>query len=87
MGKSWMNTVLGIVVLIGNLGNFIDAAITQHGVPATWHEWLIFLIANATGIGLIVSKQFNVSNSPDPVAATVVSAASEAKPNPAAVKP
>ena len=84
MKASWMTTVLGIIVLVGDIGNLITVSIEKNGIPTNATQWFYTLSGLATGIGLLVSKQFNVSNSPNPAAPVVVPTALATKPNPAA---
>ena len=90
MWTSWMTTVLGIIVLIGDAANLITVTIEKNGIPTNATQWIYTITGLATGIGLLVSKQFNVSNSSHPAAPMVVPPAALAVPNPAAaaaVKP
>ncbi len=82
MAASWMTTVLGIIVLIGDIGNLVTVSIEQNGIPTNATQWFYTLSGLATGIGLLVAKQFNVSNSPHPAAPITVPAAAMATPNP-----
>ena len=84
MGASWLTTLLGIIVIIGDIANLVTVTIEKSGVPTNATQWIYTLSGLATGIGLIFSKQWNVSNSQQPAAATVVPTVLEHKPNPVA---
>jgi hypothetical protein len=85
MSPSWMTTVLGIIVLIGDAANLVTVSIEQHGIPTNATQWIYTISGIATGIGLLAAKQFNVSNSPQPAAPAVVPPAAMATPNPSAL--
>jgi hypothetical protein len=84
MSASWMTTILGIIVLVGDVGNLVTVSIEKNGIPTNATQWFYTLSGLATGIGLLVSKQFNVSNSTHPAAPATVAPAAMATPNPAA---
>ena len=85
MGASWLTTLLGAAAIIGTVVQFIMGAIEESGMPHDPSTWMSFITKIVVGVGLILSKSYNVSNAPQPAAATVVSAKSEAKKNPSAV--
>lgn len=85
MKASSATTVIGIVAIVGTIMQLISATIEEGGMPHDPSTWLSFATKIVVGAGLILAKDFNVSNAPAPAAATVVSKADEAKPNPSAV--
>ncbi len=87
MASSWMTTVLGIIVLIGDIGNLVTVSIEKQGIPTNATQWFYTLSGLATGVGLLVAKQFNVSNSPHPAAPVVVTPTLMKTPNPSALPP
>lgn len=80
MGASWKTLVIGFVVAFIQYFATIGA-----NFPQTSSDWGHAALSAAIFAWGAVQKDWNVSNSPTPAAATVVSSASEAKPNPAAV--
>jgi len=60
--------------------------IEEGGMPHDVSTWLGFATKFIAGAGIILSKSFNVSNAPTPVAPAVVSPADAVKVNPAAPK-
>lgn len=87
MGASWLTTVFGVLTILGDVGAFISRYMGDNEAPITPEGYFAYFMGLATGIGLILAKSFNVSNSSHPKAATVVSPANEAKVNPAAEEP
>jgi hypothetical protein len=84
---SWLTTLFGGGTVLVAIIQLIMFNIEEGGMPHDTSTWFSFAGKILAGIGIIFSKSFNVSNAPAPAAATVVSAANEAKPNPQAVKP
>lgn len=83
---SWMVKVLGALAVLGDIGAFLARYTQENPAPLAKAEWFTYGTGLLIGVALILSKQFNVSNSPIPKAATVVSPENEAKANPAAEK-
>lgn len=83
-GKSWKTALVGWIMIAGGILSLIAEAIQKNGVPDTIIEWVVFGSLVAGGISAIMAKDFDVSNSPTPVASAVVSAANAEKPNPSA---
>jgi hypothetical protein len=84
MGASWLTTVFGVGAILVALAQLAAQIIEEGGMPHDTSTWLGFATKFIVGAGLVFAKSFNVSNSPQPAAATVVSTAAEATPNPAA---
>ena len=87
MTGSWRTSLVGYLAIAGGIGGFIGDLIMTQGMPKTIPEYVIFGGMVLTGIGHLLAKDSVVSNAPNPVAATEVSAVSEAKPNPMASVP
>jgi len=86
MGASNKTTIIGYIIIALDMIKLAGDSIQQGGVPTDLNGWIVFAAGLATGIGLILSKDFNVSNAPKPTAATQVSGANEATPNPSAAE-
>jgi uncharacterized membrane protein YdcZ (DUF606 family) len=84
---SYLTTLFGSGTILFAVIQLIMFNIEEGGMPHDTSTWFSFAGKVIAGVGIILSKSFNVSNAPNPAAATVVSPASEAKPNPAAVPP
>lgn len=82
---SWKTGILGYIVIALDVLQFIAQAVEKQGIPTSFQGWITTLGGLAGGIGLLVAKDFNVSNAPQPAAPTVVSAAAMVKPNPSAI--
>lgn len=86
-GGSYKTAIVGYIIIALDLIKLVGDAIKADGMPTDLNGWIVFAAGLATGIGLILSKDYNVSNSPKPSASIVVSEADAAKPNPSEVKP
>lgn len=86
VGASWKTAFIGYVIIALDILNLIGEAVKQQGLPTDIQGWIVFAAGLATGIGLILAKDFNVSNSPRPAASVVVSDSAAATPNPAETK-
>jgi hypothetical protein len=84
VGASWLTTIFGGAAIVGAIAQLIAFTIEEGGMPHDTSTWISFALKIIVGIGLILSKSYNVSNSPTPAAATVVSPADAVKANPAA---
>ena len=87
MQASWLTTLMGSLVIIGDVGAFVSKFMSENTAPITPEQWFGYFMGLVTGIGLILAKQFNVSNAPRPAAPAVVSAINAATPNPSSVQP
>ncbi len=83
MGASYLTTIFGAAAILGSIVQLISYTLEEGGVPHDPSTWINFGTKVVVGIGLILTKSFNVSNSPTPVAPAVVSDAAAVKPNPA----
>lgn len=86
-GASYKTAIFGYIIIGLDLLKLIGDAVKQEGLPTDMNGWIVFVGGLATGIGLILSKDWNVSNAPRPVAPMSVSTVDAAKPNPSAPIP
>lgn len=61
LGASWKTSILGWIIIASDVVAFIADVATKQGIPSTLMEWLAFGMALATGIGLILAKDRDVS--------------------------
>jgi hypothetical protein len=80
-----LTTVGGALVILEAIGQLIWFTIEESGMPHDTSTWISFAGKVTTGIVLILTKSYNVSNSPTPAAPTVVSAVNMVKANPSAL--
>ena len=81
---SWLTTLFGSGTILFAVIQLIMFNLEEGGMPHDTSTWFSFAGKIVAGVGIILSKSFNVSNSPTPVAPVVVSAADAVKTNPAA---
>jgi hypothetical protein len=84
MSASWLTTLFGSGTILFALVQLIMFTIEEGGMPHDTSTWFSFAGKIMAGVGIILSKSYNVSNSPTPAAPVVVSAADAVKANPAA---
>lgn len=82
LSASYKTAIVGYIIIALDLLKLIGDAIKAEGMPTDLNGWIVFAAGLATGVGLILAKDFNVSNAPKPVASVEVSAAAAATPNP-----
>jgi len=82
LSKSWLPTVFGVV---GSIAVYLSQL--GANLPTTAAEWGTAIFAGAVGGLGVVSKQFNVTNSPTPVQPQAVNAATLSPPIPPIVMP
>ena len=87
MSASWLTTLFGAAAIAAALVQLGAQIIEEGGMPHDFSTWMGFATKFILGAGVILSKSFNVSNSPTPAAPAVVSAVDMVKANPAAVPP
>ncbi len=87
MKASWLTTLFGSGTVLFAVIQLIMFTIEENGLPHDTSTWFSFAGKVVAGVGIILSKSFNVSNSPNPAAPVIVPEAAAAKPNPAAVAP
>lgn len=63
LGASWKTTLAGLSVLGGTAA---QQAISQQGMPQSGSDWISFLVQLIIGLGLLLSKDHNVSNAQIP---------------------
>jgi len=84
VGKSWLTTLFGGGAILTAIIQLILMTIEENGLPHDASTWANFAGKIIIGVGVIVSKDWNVSNSKDPAAPVVVPPVAAATPNPAA---
>ncbi len=87
MSASWLTTLFGSGAILGALIQLVMMTIEENGLPHDASTWMNFATKIVVGVGLIMAKSYNVSNSPNPAAPVVVPPAAAEKPNPAATNP
>ena len=87
MNGSWKTLYAGYFILASDVAGLVAKAIQEQGIPQDPTTWIMFVALLGAGISALLSKDYNVSNSPKPAAPTVVSEKDAVKPNPAAVPP
>jgi hypothetical protein len=71
LGSSWKTGLTGWIIVIGDMVKLIADIITEQGLPKDVSGWIGFGIALATGIGLIMSKDYDKTNSQHPASVAV----------------
>ena len=69
MGASWLTTLFGSGAIVGALIQLVMMTIEDNGLPHDASTWMSFATKIVVGVGLILSKSYNVSNAPEPAAA------------------
>ena len=83
---SFKTSIIGCIIIALDLLKLVGDAIKEQGMPTDLNGWIVFAAGLATGVGLILAKDYNVSNSSHPAAPVIVSAVVSATPNPSALK-
>jgi hypothetical protein len=86
VGASYLTTIFGVLTIMGDIGAFISHFMKDNPAPMTFEEGFAYFMGLATGVGLILAKSFNVTNSPTPKAAITVPPTAAVTANPAEVK-
>ena len=68
MNTSWKTTLFGWIVIVGDIVKLIADTASEKGVPTDIGGWATFGLAMATGVGLIMSKDYDKTNSQHPAA-------------------
>jgi hypothetical protein len=84
VGASYLTTIFGVLVILGDVAKLVADGIKEQGMPTDLSSWITFAAGLAAGVGIILSKSFNVSNSPTPAAPVTVGPVAMSKPNPSA---
>jgi hypothetical protein len=71
MGKSWITTLFGWIMIVGDLADLVNDTIISQGIPTSISGWIQFAVVLSGGIGLVFAKDYNKSNSPHPVPVSV----------------
>ena len=61
---SWKTTLLGWVMIVGDVIAFLQKTVSEQGLPNSLAEWITFAVALAGGIGLIFAKDRDVTGLP-----------------------
>lgn len=72
MAASWLTTVFGALVILGDIAAFIAHYMQDNPAPVTPEGWIMYVTALVSGVGLSLTKTFNVTNSRHPGEAKVV---------------
>lgn len=80
MNKSWTTSAIGYALIVLT---WLNQIVVEQGIPKDGKGWITFVMGNLGGLIGIFAKDWNVSNSPSPAAATKVSDVAQVKPNPA----
>ena len=72
MGGSYKTTYFGAFLIALDLFKFIGDAVKTQGLPTSIDGWIVFASGIAAGLGLILAKDYNVSNAVHQQAPTVV---------------
>lgn len=67
-GGSWKTGLLGYILIALDVLQFIGQALQEKGIPSGFQGWIVTISGLAGGIGLIVAKDYNKSNAPQPTA-------------------
>ena len=67
LGTSWKTSLMGWIVIIGDIVAFISKIVQDQGLPQTLVEWIAFGMALITGIALILAKDRDVTGLPKAV--------------------
>jgi len=68
VGASWLTTVFGIAAIVGSIVQLIAMTIEENGLPHDTSTWMNFATKIVVGVGLILSKSYNVTNTPANIA-------------------
>ena len=70
-GGSWKTGIAGWLLIVGDIAQMIAQTVEKEGIPTNTSAWITFGIALASGVGLIVAKDFDKSNAQQPRAEAV----------------
>lgn len=84
---SWKTAYAGYFILASDIAGLVAKAIQEQGIPSDPTTWIMFVALLGAGISSILSKDYDKSNAPEPVAVATVSAVNAVKPNPSELNP
>ena len=64
--SSWKTTLLGWIIIVGDIIGFISKSIEEQGMPTTIAGWVPFAVGLAVGIMGIFAKDRDVTGLPTP---------------------
>jgi len=64
VGASWLTTAFGVGAIVVALAQLVAQIVEENGMPHDLSTWLGFATKFIVGAGLIMTKSFNVTNSP-----------------------
>ena len=64
LGTSWKTSLMGWLLIGGDVIAFISKTLEAQSLPSTLFEWVAFGMAMITGIGMILAKDRDVSGLP-----------------------
>lgn len=70
-GGSWKTALLGYVLIALDVLQFVGQSLEKQGIPTDFQGWIVTIGGLAGGIGLVVAKDFDKSNSRQPQATAV----------------
>ncbi len=70
-GGSYKTSILGYLLIILDVLQFVGQAVEKQGIPTNFQGWIVTLSGLAGGIGLIVAKDWDKTNSSHPQAVAV----------------
>ena len=66
---SWKTTLLGWIIIVGDIIAFVAKSVEEQGMPTTVAGWIPFVVGIAVGIMGIMSKDRDVTGLPAPAPA------------------
>ena len=70
-GGSWKTGLLGYILIALDVLQFVGQAIEKQGIPTNFQGWIVTISGLAGGIGLIIAKDYDKSNAPQPTPVSV----------------
>lgn len=67
LGTSWKTSLMGWIIIVGDVLAFVIDVIQKQGLPDTIAEWFMFAMGLATGIAAILAKDRDVTGLPKAV--------------------
>ena len=67
LGTSWKTSLIGYIIIIGDVFAFIAKVVQDQGLPSSIVEWIAFAMGLAAGISAILAKDRDVTGLPKAV--------------------